>query len=188
MLKDLYSKMLTGIVICILLSTVSFAQINSGFHAGGGMGYDTETGNSCMQFSLGFNYERLYGSINKTFSLDRNAPALLQGRIGIIAGNRTKAIIYAGMVNRKLVFHERNSQEQELHPEKYKGYSITTPMYGIEFSMPVRNTSCRLFSDLNFSGAPFYNDKSAFIHDRVQFVPVVGVKCYLGHADDCYPR
>jgi hypothetical protein len=37
-----------------------------------------------------------------------------------------------------------------------------------------------LFSDLNFSGAPFYNDKSAFIHDRVQFVPVVGVKCISG--------
>jgi hypothetical protein len=187
MSKVFFCRMLAGIAICIL-PVFSSAQLNSGFHGGAGIGYDSETGNSCMQFSLGFNYARLYGSINKTFSLDRHSPTLLQGRIGIIAGDRIKAIIYAGMVNRKLVFHERNSQEAELHPDKFTGYSITAPMYGVEFSLRFPNNSCRLFSDFNFSGAPFYNEKSTAIHDRVQFVPVIGVKCFLGHANDCYPR
>jgi hypothetical protein len=180
-------KMMLCIIICTLPS-LCFAQLNNGFHGGAGMGYDSETGTSCMQFSVGFNYQRLYASVNKTFPLDRHAPTLWQGRIGIIAGSRAKAILYAGFVNRSLVFHEKFSQEAELHPETHRAYSITAPMYGIELSKPVRNSSCRLFTDLNFSGAPFYSGKNDVLNYRVQFVPVFGVKCFLGHADDCYPR
>ena len=96
----------------ILLTSSDAQNVISGFHVGGGMGYDNQTEEACVQFSLGINRNRLYGSINKTFPLDRHQLQLLQGRFGFIAGEHVKAIIYAGIVNRKLKFSEENSRKE----------------------------------------------------------------------------
>lgn len=166
----------------------SYAQdLVSGVHIGGGMGYDNETKEACVQFSLGINANRLYASVNKTFPIDRDRPQLLQGRLGYIAGDHAKAIFYAGIVNRRLKFSESNSQERELHPERFIEYSVTAPMYGVELSLPVGAGKCRIFSDFNFSGSPF-GDRKVVLREQIQFVPVFGIKCLLGNKDDCYPR
>lgn len=171
----------------IVLASTNAQELISGIHVGGGMGYDNETKTECVQFSLGINKNRLYASVNKTFSLDRDQPQLLQGRLGFIAGEHAKAIFYAGIVNRRLKFSEANSQERELYPERFTEYSVTAPMYGVELSLPLGMSKCRIFSDLNFSGLPL-NDTKRVLREKVQFVPVFGIKCLLGNKDDCYPK
>lgn len=173
----------------IVFASSNAQDLISGVHVGGGMGYDNETKEPCVQFSLGINQNRLYASVNKTFPLDRHQPQLIQGRFGFIAGDHAKAIIYAGIVNRRLRFSEVNSEERELHPERFMEYSITTPMYGIELSLPLGTSKCRIFSDFNFSGLPARNNnQKSVLKDEIQFVPVFGIKCLLGNKDDCYPR
>lgn len=171
----------------MVLASSNAQGVISGIHVGGGMGYDNQTEEACVQFSLGINANRLYASVNKTFPLDRHQPQLWQGRLGFIAGERAKAIIYGGMVNRRLKFSEENSQERELYPERFVEYSVTAPMYGVEFSLPLGTSKCRIFSDLNFSGLPL-NDTKTVLKNRIQFVPVFGIKCLLGNKDDCYPK
>lgn len=170
-----------------VLASSNAQSIISGIHVGGGMGYDNQTQEPCVQFSLGINENRLYASVNKTFPVDRHQPQLLQGRLGFIAGDHAKAIIYGGIVNRRLIFSEENSQERELHPERFIEYSVTAPMYGVEFSLPVGRSKCRIFSDFNFSGLPS-NDRRGVLKNNVQFVPVFGIKSLLGNKDDCYPK
>src|SRR3954447_12674980 len=171
----------------IVLTSSNAQDVISGFHVGGGLGYDNQTQEACVQFSLGVNNNRLYASVNKTFPLDRHHPQLLQGRFGFIVGEHVKAIIYAGMVNRKLKFSEENSQERELYPDRFIESSVTTAMYGVEFSLPLGMSKCRIFSDLNFSGLPLNNTKEV-LKNQIQFVPVFGIKCLLGNKDDCYPQ
>ncbi len=184
MMKHLFFLLVSFFVS---LASSNAQSIISGIHVGGGMGYDNQTHEACVQFSLGINENRLYASVNKTFPLDRRQPQLLQGRFGFIAGDHAKAVIYAGMVNRRLKFSEENSQERELYPERFIEYSVTAPMYGVEFSLPLGKSKCRIFSDLNFSGLPL-NDTKKVLKNNIQFVPVFGIKCLLGNKDDCYPK
>ena len=183
-MKQLFLLLISFVIV---LQTTNAQDLVSGVHVGGGMGYDSETKEPCVQFSLGISENRLYASVNKTFPIDRHQPQLLQGRIGFIAGEYAKAIFYAGIVNRRLKFSEANSQERELHPERFIEYSVTAPMYGVELSLPVGMSKCRIFTDLNFSGFPFNDTKKVF-KEKVQFVPVFGIKCLLGNKDDCYPK
>lgn len=182
-------KKVSFFLLCLSFSLGLIAQENpaSGFHAGGGLSLDPVTGAGAIQFNLGFSYQRLYLSANKTLPVDQHTPTLTQYRLGLIVGGKLKAILYAGSSLRVMRYHVRNSQEREDHPERFLEYRLKMAMTGAEFSYVIGRTGARIFADCNLTLNPT-KSKSPILSEPVLFAPIVGVKMFLiNHSDDCYP-